>query len=45
MLFEQLAASPKFSDALAREDGERSFMDRVHLYAHAARFALRAARA
>ncbi len=45
VLFEELAGSPKFSDALAREDGERSFMDRVHLYAHAARFALRAARA
>ncbi|MHB8145931.1 MAG: FAD-dependent monooxygenase [Vulcanimicrobiaceae bacterium] len=45
VLFEQLAGSPKFADALQRENGERTFAHRVYLYAHAARFAIRAARA
>ena len=45
MLFEQLASSPKFSNALQREDEQRSRADRLYLYAHAVRFAIRAARA
>ena len=43
MLFEQLAASRRFSDALSREEHERTIGDRAHLYAQALRFAVRAA--
>ncbi|MHB8195751.1 MAG: NAD(P)-binding protein [Vulcanimicrobiaceae bacterium] len=42
MLFESLAASPPFAQALYREDRERTPADRLALYAAAARFALRA---
>ncbi|HET9029129.1 MAG TPA: NAD(P)/FAD-dependent oxidoreductase [Candidatus Aquilonibacter sp.] len=42
MLFEQLASSARFSDALYREDHERTPFDRLVLYAHALRFGLRA---
>jgi geranylgeranyl reductase len=45
MLFEQLASSRHFSDALQKEDHERTMGDRWHLYVQALRFALRAARA
>lgn len=43
VLFEQLAGSRRFSDALARENHERSFADRAQLYGQALRFAVRAA--
>jgi hypothetical protein len=42
LLFEQLASSTRFSDALYREDHERTPFDRLVLYAHALRFGLRA---
>lgn len=42
MLFEQLAASSRFSDALQRESHERSVYDRLVLYANALKFGLRA---
>ncbi len=42
MLFEQLASSRRFSDALYREQHERTAFDRVLLYAHALRFGVRA---
>lgn len=42
LLFEQLASSPRFSDALQKEDHERSAFDRLVLYANAAAFGLRA---
>ena len=42
LLFEQLASSTRFSNALYREDHERSVFDRFVLYAHALRFGLRA---
>jgi hypothetical protein len=42
MLFEQLASSTRFSDALYREDHERTAFDRLVLYTHALRFGLRA---
>jgi flavin-dependent dehydrogenase len=45
MLFEQLASSRHFSDALQKEDHERTMGDRIQLYVQALRFALRAARA
>jgi geranylgeranyl diphosphate/geranylgeranyl-bacteriochlorophyllide a reductase len=41
ILFEQLAASPRFADALQREDHERSLSDRFYLYWQALRFAYR----
>ena len=43
VLFEQLATSRRFSDALSREDHERSLGDRIHLYLQAMQFAVRAA--
>jgi flavin-dependent dehydrogenase len=45
LLFEQLAGSRHFSDALQKEDHERTMGDRWQLYVQALRFALRAARA
>jgi flavin-dependent dehydrogenase len=42
MLFSQLAASPKFADALQKEDHERSPFDRIVLSFNAALFATRA---
>lgn len=42
LLFEQLASSTRFSNALYREDHERTPFDRLVLYAHALRFGLRA---
>ena len=42
MLFEQLATSRRFSDALYREQHERSPFDRLVLYAQALRFGVRA---
>ena len=42
LLFEALASSTRFSEALYREDHERTAFDRLVLYAHAARFGLRA---
>ncbi len=41
-LFEQLAASPRFADALQKEDHERSPLDRLVLLFNALRFATRA---
>jgi geranylgeranyl reductase len=41
LLFEQLAGTPRFADALAREDHERTFGDRLYLYSQALRFAIR----
>jgi geranylgeranyl diphosphate/geranylgeranyl-bacteriochlorophyllide a reductase len=41
-LFEQLAASPRFADALQKEDHERSSFDRLVLSFNALRFATRA---
>jgi geranylgeranyl reductase len=43
VLFEQLSNSPKFADALQKEDHERTMGDRWCLYTQAARFALRSA--
>ncbi len=40
-LFEQLAASPRFADALQREDHERTPFDRLCLYVQALRFGAR----
>jgi flavin-dependent dehydrogenase len=42
VLFEQLAASPRFADALQKEDRERSPLDRLVLSLNALRFATRA---
>lgn len=42
MLFEELAKSARFSDALQREYHERTLGDRIALYAHGLRFAARA---
>lgn len=42
VLFEALSSSTRFSDALYREDHERTLFDRLVLYAHAVRFGLRA---
>ncbi|HTZ55374.1 MAG TPA: NAD(P)/FAD-dependent oxidoreductase [Candidatus Acidoferrum sp.] len=42
VLFEQLAASPRFADALQKEDHERSSFDRLVLSFNALRFATRA---
>jgi flavin-dependent dehydrogenase len=42
-LFEQLAAHPRFADALSREDHERTFFDRAVLWFNALAFAVRAA--
>ena len=42
ILFELLAASPRFADALQKEDAERTVGDRLYLYCQAMRFALRA---
>ncbi|MBV8372616.1 MAG: NAD(P)/FAD-dependent oxidoreductase [Candidatus Eremiobacteraeota bacterium] len=42
ILFELLAASPRFADALQKEDAERTVGDRLYLYGQAMRFALRA---
>ncbi|MBV8638932.1 MAG: NAD(P)/FAD-dependent oxidoreductase [Candidatus Eremiobacteraeota bacterium] len=42
LLFEELASSTRFSNALYREDRERTPFDRLVLYAHALRFGLRA---
>ena len=42
MLFQQLAASTRFSGALSKEDHERSPLDRLVLAVHALRFATRA---
>jgi geranylgeranyl diphosphate/geranylgeranyl-bacteriochlorophyllide a reductase len=42
VLFEQLAASPRFADALQKEDRERSPLDRLVLSFNALRFAARA---
>jgi flavin-dependent dehydrogenase len=41
-LFEQLAGSPRFADALQKEDHERSPLDRLVLLFNALRFATRA---
>ena len=43
LLFEQLAASPGFADALQREDHERRMRDRFVLYMQALRFGIRSA--
>jgi geranylgeranyl reductase len=43
VLFELLAASPRFADALQKEDRERTLSDRLCLFGQAARFGLRAA--
>ncbi len=43
LLFEQLAKSPRFADALQKEDRERTFADRLYLCGQAARFFARAA--
>jgi geranylgeranyl diphosphate/geranylgeranyl-bacteriochlorophyllide a reductase len=42
LLFEQLAATPRFADLLQKEDSQRSFGDRLYLYGQAVRFAARA---
>ncbi len=42
VLFEQLAASPRYADALQKEDRERSPLDRLVLSFNALRFATRA---
>ncbi len=42
LLFEQLASSRRFSNALYQEDRERTIFDRAVLYAHALRFGVRA---
>ncbi len=42
LLFEQLARSRAFSDALQREEHERTLRDKLVLYANAARFGVRA---
>ncbi len=42
LLFDQLAASTRFADALQKEDHERTPFDRIVLLAHALRFATRA---
>ena len=42
LLFDQLSRSRAFSDALQREDHERTLRDRLVLYANAARFGMRA---
>lgn len=42
VLFEQLAGSPRFADALQKEDHERSSLDRLVLLFNALRFATRA---
>ncbi|HTU71062.1 MAG TPA: FAD-dependent oxidoreductase [Candidatus Baltobacteraceae bacterium] len=42
VLFDLLHASPRFADALQREDHERSLFDRVVLAFHALRFGMRA---
>ncbi len=42
LLFEQLAASPRFADILQREDHERTVTDRLYLYGQALRLAARA---
>lgn len=42
ILFNQLASSTRFSNALYREDHERTAFDRLVLYAHALRFGVRA---
>ena len=43
VLFEQLSSSPRFADALQKEDHERTMGDRWCLYTQALRFALRSA--
>lgn len=45
LLFEQLAASPRFADVLQKEDGDRTVGDRLFLCVQAARFFARAAAA
>lgn len=45
VLFEQLAGSRRFTEALQKEDHERSAGERWYLYSQAIRFALRALRA
>ncbi len=42
LLFDQLAGSQRFADALSREDHERTFLDRAFLMANALRFGVRA---
>jgi len=42
ILFEQLAANGRFSEALARESHERSLSDKLVLYASALKFGMRA---
>ena len=42
VLFQQLAAFPRFADALQREDHERTPFDRAYLYVHAMAFGFRA---
>jgi len=42
ILFNELASSARFANALYREDHERSAFDRLVLYAHALRFGVRA---
>jgi flavin-dependent dehydrogenase len=42
VLFDQLAGSPRFADALQKEDHERSPLDRLVLWFNALRFAVRA---
>ncbi|MEO9025518.1 MAG: NAD(P)/FAD-dependent oxidoreductase [Candidatus Tumulicola sp.] len=45
VLFERLAASPRFADVLQKEDRERTIGDRCYLYGQALRFLVRAANA
>jgi geranylgeranyl reductase len=45
VLFEQLARTPRFAEALLRESHERSFGDRMFLWSQALRLVLRAANA
>ena len=42
LLFDQLAGSTRFADALQKEDGERTPFDRLKLALNALRFATRA---
>jgi hypothetical protein len=42
LLFDQLASSARFADALQKEDHERTAFDRIVLLLHALRFATRA---
>ena len=43
VLFDQLESTPRFAEALAGERSDRSVLQRLYLYAQAAKFSLRAA--